>query len=83
VRRPAGLPRAVHVDRAGCIGVYITSIVGASFAFGVAFDVGVTSFWDRWNKGVRTRFACHLASRLLTLPLQKQWKDIRYKYIEE
>jgi hypothetical protein len=43
----------VHVDRAGCIGVYITSIVGASFAFGVAFDVGVTSFWDRWNKGVR------------------------------
>jgi len=31
--------------------VYVTSIFAGAFAFGVGFDVGVTSFWDRWNKG--------------------------------
>jgi hypothetical protein len=34
-------------------GVYVGSIFAAAFGFGVAFDVGVTAFWDNWNKGVR------------------------------
>jgi len=24
---------------------------GKDFGFGIGFDVGITSFWDRWNKG--------------------------------
>ncbi|KAI0303187.1 cytochrome b-c1 complex subunit 9, partial [Russula brevipes] len=44
--------------------VYVTSIFAGAFAFGIGFDVGVTKFWDSWNRG-------------------KQWKDIRYKYIQE
>ncbi|EGO01657.1 hypothetical protein SERLA73DRAFT_49734, partial [Serpula lacrymans var. lacrymans S7.3] len=31
--------------------VYVTAIFVGAFSFGVGFDVGVTSFWDRWNKG--------------------------------
>ncbi|KZW04438.1 ubiquinol-cytochrome C reductase [Exidia glandulosa HHB12029] len=31
--------------------VYVTSIFAGAFAFGVGFDIAVTSFWDRWNKG--------------------------------
>ncbi|KAI0772636.1 cytochrome b-c1 complex subunit 9 [Irpex lacteus] len=34
--------------------VYVTTIFAGAFAFGVGFDLGVTSFWDRWNQGVRT-----------------------------
>ncbi|KAI0080712.1 ubiquinol-cytochrome C reductase UQCRX/QCR9-like protein [Panus rudis PR-1116 ss-1] len=31
--------------------VFVTTIFAGAFAFGVSFDVAVTSFWDRWNKG--------------------------------
>ncbi|GBE79397.1 ubiquinol-cytochrome C reductase [Sparassis latifolia] len=31
--------------------VYVTSIFAGAFAFGVGFDVAITSFWDNWNKG--------------------------------
>jgi len=31
--------------------VYVTTILVGAFAFGVGFDVGITSFWDRWNRG--------------------------------
>ncbi|KAI0688559.1 ubiquinol-cytochrome C reductase [Cytidiella melzeri] len=31
--------------------VYVTSIFAGAFAFGIGFDVGVTSFWDKWNQG--------------------------------
>ncbi|KAI0091854.1 ubiquinol-cytochrome C reductase UQCRX/QCR9-like protein [Irpex rosettiformis] len=31
--------------------VYVTTIFAGAFAFGVGFDLGVTSFWDRWNQG--------------------------------
>ena len=34
-------------------GVFVSSIFVGAFAFGIGFDVGITSFWDRWNKGVR------------------------------
>ncbi len=30
----------------------MTSIFAGAFAFGVGFDIGVTAFWDRWNRGV-------------------------------
>lgn len=33
-------------------GIYVTSIFAGAFAFGVGFDLGVTAFYDRWNKGV-------------------------------
>ena len=32
--------------------VYVASIFAGAFTFGIGFDVGVTSFWDSWNKGV-------------------------------
>ncbi|RDB23154.1 Cytochrome b-c1 complex subunit 9 [Hypsizygus marmoreus] len=31
--------------------VYVTAIFASAFAFGVGFDVGVTAFYDKWNKG--------------------------------
>ncbi|KAH9947293.1 ubiquinol-cytochrome C reductase UQCRX/QCR9-like protein [Amylocystis lapponica] len=31
--------------------VYVTSIFIGAFAFGVGFDAGITSFYDRWNQG--------------------------------
>jgi len=31
--------------------VYVTSIFAGAFAFGVGFDVAITSFYDSWNKG--------------------------------
>ncbi|KAH9943134.1 ubiquinol-cytochrome C reductase UQCRX/QCR9-like protein [Epithele typhae] len=31
--------------------VYVTSIFAGAFAFNIGFDLGVTSFWDSWNKG--------------------------------
>lgn len=34
-------------------GVFVPTVFAGAFAFGVGFDIGVTSFWDRWNKGVR------------------------------
>lgn len=37
-------------------GVYVTTIFAGAFAFGVGFDLGVSAFYDRWNKGVR--FVC-------------------------
>jgi ubiquinol-cytochrome c reductase subunit 9 len=36
-----------------CVGVFVSTIFVGAFAFGIGFDVGITSFWDRWNKGVR------------------------------
>jgi ubiquinol-cytochrome c reductase subunit 9 len=33
--------------------VFVSTIFVGAFAFGVGFDAGITSFWDRWNKGVR------------------------------
>lgn len=37
----------------GCKGVYVTGVFAAAFAFGIGFDIGVTSFHDKWNRGVR------------------------------
>ncbi|EGO27304.1 subunit 9 of the ubiquinol cytochrome-c reductase complex, QCR9 [Serpula lacrymans var. lacrymans S7.9] len=37
--------------------VYVTAIFVGAFSFGVGFDVGVTSFWDRWNKGNNGRIS--------------------------
>jgi len=31
--------------------VFVTSIFAGAFAFSIGFDVGVTTFYDRWNKG--------------------------------
>ncbi|KAH7103008.1 putative ubiquinol-cytochrome c reductase complex 7.3 kda protein [Auriculariales sp. MPI-PUGE-AT-0066] len=40
--------------------VFVTSIFAGAFAFGVGFDVAVTSFWDRWNKGKQWKDIRHL-----------------------
>jgi len=31
--------------------VYVSTIFLGAFAFGVGLDVGVSAFWDRWNRG--------------------------------
>jgi len=31
--------------------VFVSTIFVGAFAFGIGFDVGITSFWDRWNRG--------------------------------
>lgn len=35
------------------VGVYVTTIFAGAFAWGVGFDVGISKFWDHWNRGVR------------------------------
>lgn len=61
--------------------MYVTTIFAGAFAFGVGFDLGVTSFWDRWNQGVR--IILDFVPGLAAYPIsQKQWKDIRQKYVE-
>lgn len=72
----------------------MTSIFAGAFAFSIGFDVGVTKFWDSWNRGVGQVF---LEQRPVPFPfptcltfltsrsrfVQKQWKDIRHRYIQE
>ena len=36
----------------------MTSILAAGFGFSIAFDVGVTAVWDKWNKGVSAGLLC-------------------------
>ncbi|KAM6495538.1 Cytochrome b-c1 complex subunit 9 [Amanita muscaria] len=31
--------------------VFVTTTFLGAFAFGMGFDLAVTSFWDRWNRG--------------------------------
>ncbi|KAH9850093.1 ubiquinol-cytochrome C reductase UQCRX/QCR9-like protein [Lenzites betulinus] len=31
--------------------VFVPTIFAGAFAFSIGFDVGITSFWDSWNKG--------------------------------
>ncbi|KAI0676950.1 ubiquinol-cytochrome C reductase UQCRX/QCR9-like protein [Trametes maxima] len=31
--------------------VYVPTIFAGAFAFSIGFDLGVTQFWDTWNKG--------------------------------
>lgn len=33
-------------------GVFVSSVFVGAFAFGVGFDIGINSLWDRVNKGV-------------------------------
>ena len=40
-------------------GVYVTSIFAGAFAFGIGFDVGISSFWDSWNRGVRAHLPAY------------------------
>lgn len=42
-------------------GVFVSTIFVGAFAFGVGFDVGITSFWDYWNRGVRLKPSVVLA----------------------
>ncbi|KIJ53909.1 hypothetical protein M422DRAFT_24917, partial [Sphaerobolus stellatus SS14] len=35
----------------GCRSVYVASILAGGFVFGVGFDIGIETFWDRWNRG--------------------------------
>ncbi|KAK7470896.1 Cytochrome b-c1 complex subunit 9, mitochondrial [Stygiomarasmius scandens] len=31
--------------------IYVATVFSAAFAFGISFDSGVQSFWDKWNQG--------------------------------
>jgi hypothetical protein len=43
------------------LGVYVGSILAGAFGFGIGLDLGVSAFWDRWNRGVRlTLLILHL-----------------------
>jgi len=36
-------------------GIFVGTVFAGAFAFGIGFDVGVTKFYDSWNRGVRRR----------------------------
>jgi len=31
--------------------VYVSTIFLGAFGFGIGLDLGVSTFWDRWNRG--------------------------------
>ncbi|EPQ59630.1 ubiquinol-cytochrome C reductase [Gloeophyllum trabeum ATCC 11539] len=31
--------------------IYVSTIFAGAFAFGVGFDIGISKFWDTWNRG--------------------------------
>ncbi|KAJ7068053.1 ubiquinol-cytochrome C reductase [Mycena amicta] len=31
--------------------VFVTTVFAGAIGFGIAFDTGVTAFYDRWNRG--------------------------------
>lgn len=43
------------------------------------------SLWDHWNKGVSFRPGATLMGFVPVAngPTQRQWKDIRHKYVED
>jgi len=53
--------------------------------FGIGFDVAVTKFYDSWNKGVRGTQCFHASNviEVIVIFFQKQWKDIRSRYVTE
>jgi ubiquinol-cytochrome c reductase subunit 9 len=64
-----------------CPGVFVGTVFAGAFAFGIGFDVGVTRFYDYWNRGVRQWL--HECQAVLKSTLsQKQWKDLRHKYAQ-
>ncbi len=36
------------------VGVFVATAFASAFAFGIGYDLGVTAFWDQWNRGVST-----------------------------
>ena len=66
-------------------GVFVSTIFAGAFAFNIGFDVAVSKFWDNWNRGVSqpsTRRMFKLHPRTFFLQ-QRQWKDIRDRYIQD
>lgn len=45
-----------------CAGVFVSSVFVGAFAFGVGFDIGISSLWDRVNKGVSHAGCFHIAT---------------------
>ena len=44
--------RCNELNGVNVAGVFVTSVFAGAFAFGIGFDIGVNSLWDRLNKGV-------------------------------
>ncbi|ETS60327.1 hypothetical protein PaG_05523 [Moesziomyces aphidis] len=79
--------------------VYVGSIFFGAFAFGIGYDLATTAWWDAHNKGVSLASPLpHTTAQPTQQPLththpcssssipkrqQKQWKDIRGKFLED
>lgn len=79
--------------------IFITSVFLAAFTFSIGFDLATSAFWDRHNRGVSAfsasvtfsslRYAVKLhevderGSTQADGISQKQWKDIRDKYLHK
>jgi hypothetical protein len=48
----------------------------------MGFDLATSAFWDARNRGVSLLYGSDRFWQRLTF-LQKQWKDIRDKYIQK
>ncbi|KAI0824627.1 ubiquinol-cytochrome C reductase [Trametes gibbosa] len=48
--------------------VFVPTIFAGAFAFSIGFDVGITTFWDTWNKGVRALAPTRCLQAPLTTP---------------
>lgn len=67
--------------------VYFGAIFAGAFAFEIAFDNLSDRVWDNVNKGVSTGrtklFMVALTGLITGAVQQRQWKDIRNKYLTE
>lgn len=47
------------------------------------FDNIMTKLWDANNRGVCRGMLFYMKALLLLIESQRQWKDIRHKYVED
>ncbi|TPX11243.1 uncharacterized protein E0L32_001061 [Thyridium curvatum] len=58
------------------------TVFASAFAFEMVYDTGMNKVWDSINRGVRPLQYLPDLQASDTNEQQRQWKDIRAKYVE-
>ncbi|KAI6249560.1 Cytochrome b-c1 complex subunit 9, mitochondrial, partial [Erysiphe necator] len=62
--------------------VFLGFVFTSAFAFEISFDRLMDRIWDKNNAGVSLKFNPTLLATITKVPCQRQWKDIRSRYIQ-
>ncbi|KAL2165486.1 hypothetical protein VTH06DRAFT_786 [Thermothelomyces fergusii] len=57
-------------------------VFAGAFAFQLGYDSLMNKIWDHHNRGVRSFSLQPVSGSYTDGMVQRQWKDIRHKYIE-